>query len=47
MSSSLAICPALKEKVKVFIAQSYPTLWTPVDCSLPGSSVLEISQARY
>ena len=27
-------------------AQSYPTLYNPMDCSLPGSSVHEISQAR-
>ena len=34
----------LKEKVKV--AQSCPTLWDPMDCSLPGFSVHEILQAR-
>ena len=28
------------------VAQSGPTLCDPVDCSLPGSSVHEISQAR-
>ena len=27
-------------------AQSYPTLRDPMDCSLPGSSVLGIFQAR-
>ena len=27
-------------------AYSYPTLCNPIDCSLPGSSVHEISQAR-
>ena len=47
MSRSLAICPALKEKVKVFTAHSCPALWTPVDCSLPGSSVHGIAQAGY
>ena len=31
---------------KVLSTQSYPTLCDPVDCSLPGSSVLEILQAR-
>ena len=28
------------------VAQSYLTLWHPVDCSPPGSTVHEISQAR-
>jgi len=28
------------------VAQSYPTLCKPVDCSLPGSSVHGILQAR-
>ena len=28
------------------VAQSCPTLCNPMDCSLPGSSVHEISQAR-
>ena len=28
------------------VAQSYPTLCNPVDCSLPGSSVHGILQAR-
>ena len=27
-------------------AQSCLTLWDPMDCSLPGSSVLEFFQAR-
>ena len=27
-------------------AQAYPTLRDPMDCSLPGSSVLGIFQAR-
>ena len=30
----------------VLIAQSYPTLYDPMDCSSPGSSVHGISQAR-
>ena len=34
------------EKVTVLVAQSYPTVWDPVNCSLPGSSVHEILQAR-
>ena len=33
-------------EVKVLIAQSYPTLCDPVDCSPPGSSVHGILQAR-
>jgi len=28
------------------VAQSSPTLWDPIDCGLPGSSVCGISQAR-
>ena len=28
------------------VTKSYPTLCNPMDCSLPGSSVHEISQAR-
>ena len=28
------------------LLQSYPTLCDPMDCSLPGSSVHETSQAR-
>ena len=34
------------EKVQVLVAQLYPTLWDPMDCSLQGSSVHEILQAR-
>ena len=33
-------------KVKVLVAQSYLTLFDPMDCSLPGSSVHRIRQAR-
>ena len=36
-------------KVKVLVAQSCLTLWDPMDCSPPGSSVhgiLEFFQAR-
>ena len=32
--------------VKVLVAQSCPTLCNPMDCSLPGSSVHGILQAR-
>ena len=35
-----------REKVKVLVAQSFPTLWDPVDCSPPGSSVCGILQVR-
>ena len=34
------------ESVKVKFAQSCPTLCNPMDCSLPGSSVHGILQAR-
>jgi len=30
----------------VLVTQSCPTLCNPIDCSLPGSSVHEIFQAR-
>ena len=33
-------------KVKVLISQSCPTFWEPMACSLPGSSVGGILQAR-
>ena len=33
-------------KVKVLVTQSYLTLCDPMDCSLPGCSVLGILQAR-
>ena len=37
---------AMKNQVKVKVAQSCPTLCDPMDCSLPGSSVQGILQAR-
>ena len=36
----------IKEKSESEVAQSCPTLSNPMDCSLPGSSVYEIFQAR-
>ena len=36
----------LKLKLQYFGAQSCPTLCDPMDCSLSGSSVYEIFQAR-
>ena len=36
----------LEVLVKVLVAQSCPTLCNPMDCSLPGSSVHGIFQAR-
>ena len=36
----------MKGKSENEIAQSYPTLRNPMDCSLPGSSVHGIFQAR-
>ena len=32
---------------KLFVAQLCPTLWDPMDPSLPGSSVLEFSRQEY
>ena len=37
---------AMKESVIVLVAQSCPTLSDPIGCSLPGSSVHGILQAR-
>ena len=34
------------KKKKNEVTQSCPTLWDPMDCSLPGSSVCGILQAR-
>ena len=34
------------KSMKVFVAQSCPTLCSPMDCSLPGSSVHGIHQVR-
>ena len=36
----------MKVKSESEVAQSYPTLRDPMDCSLPGSSVHGIFQAR-
>ena len=36
----------MKVKSESEVAQSSPTLQSPMDCSLPGSSILGISQAR-
>ena len=36
----------LPSKKKVLVAQLYPTLWYPLDCSSPGSSVHGILQAK-
>ena len=36
----------MKVKSESEVAQSCPTLHNPMDCSLPGSSVHEIFQAR-
>ena len=35
-----------EKKVKVLVAQSYPTLFDPIDCRPPGSSVHEILWER-
>ena len=39
-------CTRVWEKRKVSVAQLYPTLWGPMDCSPPGSSNHGILQAR-
>ena len=36
----------MKVKSESEVAQSCPTLCDPMDCSLPGSSIHGISQAR-
>ena len=36
----------MKVKSESEFAQSYPTLTDPMDCSLPGSSIRGIFQAR-
>ena len=40
------ISSSLVERVKVWVTQSWPTLCDPTDCSLQGSSVHGILQAR-
>ena len=39
-------CVCVHACVSVLLAQSCPTLCDPIDCSLPGSSVHGILQAR-
>ena len=41
--SIIGVCMCI---LKVLVAQSCPTLCNPMDCSLPGSSVHGIFQAR-
>ena len=41
LRQSLSLCESESE-----VTQSCPTLYDPVDCSLPGSSIHGISQAR-
>ena len=36
-----------KGKVKVFVSQSSPTLWDPMDCSLPASLSMGFSRQEY
>ena len=40
-------CVCLKRKEKVFVTESYLTLYNPMDCSLPGSSVLGFPRQGY
>ena len=44
--SSLHLLPTLGEKKESEVAQSCLTLCDPMDCSLPGSSIRGIFQAR-
>ena len=37
----------MKVKSESEVAQSYPTLSDPMDCSLPGSSIHGTLQAKY
>ena len=37
----------LLDKVKVLVTQSCPTLCNPMNCSLPGSSVMEFFRQEY
>ena len=39
-------CLVRKKNMEVWVTQLCPTLWDPMDCSPPGSSVHEILQAR-
>ena len=43
---SLRLRQKQEVKVKELVTQSYPTLSEPTDCSLPGSSLHGILQAR-
>ena len=40
------LLPCMKVKSESEVAQSFPTLSDPMDCSLPGSSIHGIFQAR-
>ena len=44
-SSAMCVCIHLLYKMLCLVAQFCPTLWDPVDCSPPGSSVHGILQA--
>ena len=46
LSSTCRLGPESERKVKMFVAQSCLTLCDSMDCSLPGSSVHGILQAR-
>ena len=46
ISSGLRFSPYRLEKSESEVAQLCPTLYDPMDCSLPGSSVHGIFQAR-
>ena len=46
MTDKCSILVSQKVKAKVLVAQLYPVLYDPMDCSLLGSSVHGILQAR-
>ena len=43
---AISLLQCMKVKSESEVAQSYPTLCDPMDCSLPGSFIHGISQAR-
>ena len=45
-TKSLGKSQKIMKKVKVLVSQLCPTLCDPIDCSLPGSSIHGIFQAR-
>ena len=46
MCVCVCVCVCVREREREKVAQSCPALCEPLDCSLPGSSVHGIPQAR-